>query len=314
MSLGRRVLQTNDDGYLSPGLLLLREALQASGVARSIVVAPAGNQSACGQRLTLAHKLTLMEHSSMGEDIYSLSGTPADCAIHALDPGGFAHDPPPSLVVSGINLGSNMSHDVLYSGTFAGARQAAMLGYPAIATSLTGADFSNEALGCAVRSTTEIVKKLLNVVDNAPPNPSRGVLKKQLHNQVRHAEECENVHTTLLDAFRHGDIILNINTPGSWSGRFCCTSLAAIAYRDVVKRHGNQVWLGDVTIEEMDDNLAMSDMNVTKAGDCSITVLQTWPESHPLRVSEALMQIARKPGRSGLPEWLDRAISLVEVS
>eukprot|EP00188_Purpureofilum_apyrenoidigerum_P004108 Plantae.Rhodophyta-Purpureofilum_apyrenoidigerum.ctg44962.p1 GENE.Plantae.Rhodophyta-Purpureofilum_apyrenoidigerum.ctg44962~~Plantae.Rhodophyta-Purpureofilum_apyrenoidigerum.ctg44962.p1 ORF type:complete len:386 (+),score=36.53 Plantae.Rhodophyta-Purpureofilum_apyrenoidigerum.ctg44962:130-1158(+) len=314
MSMGQRVLQTNDDGYSSPGLLLLREALRSSGIARPIVIAPAINQSACGQRLTLADKLTLMRHSSIGEDVFSISGTPADCALHALDPGGFAHDPPPSLVVSGINLGANMSHDVLYSGTFAGARQAAMLGYPAISTSLCGEDFSNGALNCAVKATLEIVAKLLNVVNTTPPNPNREVLVRQAHNKVQHPDECGDVHTALLDAFRHGDILLNINTPSPWTGRFCSTSLAAIAYRDVVKHKNDQVWLGDVTIEEMQENPATCDVNVTKEGNCSVTVLQTWPESHPLRVSDTLMQIARKPGWSGLPAWLERTVSPVGVS
>lgn len=39
------------------------------------------------------------------------------------------------LVLSGINLGSNLGHEIWHSGTVAAAKQAALLGIPAIAFS-----------------------------------------------------------------------------------------------------------------------------------------------------------------------------------
>uniref|UniRef100_A0A7S3EHV4 Survival protein SurE-like phosphatase/nucleotidase domain-containing protein n=2 Tax=Rhodosorus marinus TaxID=101924 RepID=A0A7S3EHV4_9RHOD len=237
----RRVLLTNDDGYASPALLKLREALEKGEKVETTVVAPNSNQSACGQRLTLTGRMDLTNHCEIGQRVYSITGSPSDCAILALDPGGIMHDPPPTLVVSGINLGSNMSHDVLYSGTFAGARQAAMLGYPAIATSLAGDDFSEKSLAAAVDATMSITHRLLEILPIRPENPSRQELKRQPHNMYANSSACEDINMAVFHAFRCGDIVLNVNTPCKWSGNFQCTSLAAIAYRDTVQRDNHEV-------------------------------------------------------------------------
>jgi 5'-nucleotidase len=122
------VLVTNDDGYFSPGILALADALRSIG--RVVVVAPETEASAVGHALTLRRPLRL---DRVSEDVYSVDGTPTDCvniAIHEV------LDGPPDLVVSGINKGLNIGDDVTYSGTVAGALEAALLGYPAIAVSL----------------------------------------------------------------------------------------------------------------------------------------------------------------------------------
>jgi 5'-nucleotidase len=51
-------------------------------------------------------------------------------ALHAL------LSEPPTLIVSGINKGANVGHDVLYSGTVAAAREGILHGIPAISVSL----------------------------------------------------------------------------------------------------------------------------------------------------------------------------------
>lgn len=105
----KTILITNDDGFDSPALLALRKALAPLG--KTIVVAPSSQKSACGHSLTLTSPLRFV---SVGDDYYKLhNGTPTDCvylALHSL------FDTPPDIVVSGINLGSNMGEDTTYSG------------------------------------------------------------------------------------------------------------------------------------------------------------------------------------------------------
>lgn len=94
-----RLFQTNDDGYSSPGLVLLyRRILEELNGVTTVVVAPETNQSVSSQRLTISGRMRLKEYPEIGEKVYSLAGTPADCSIMALDFNGVASDPPPSLV------------------------------------------------------------------------------------------------------------------------------------------------------------------------------------------------------------------------
>ncbi len=123
----RLVLLTNDDGVRAEGLLALKGAL--SGWGRVIVVAPAEENSAVSQGLTIHRPLRTFKVS---EDHYALTGTPADCVIFALRK---LLPRSPDLVVSGINHGPNLGDDIIYSGTVAGAREAAIHQIPAVAAS-----------------------------------------------------------------------------------------------------------------------------------------------------------------------------------
>jgi 5'-nucleotidase len=65
-------------------------------------------------------------------DIYTLNGSPADCArLGILE----IMRERVELVVSGINRGFNLGEDVVYSGTVAAAREATLIGKPAVAFS-----------------------------------------------------------------------------------------------------------------------------------------------------------------------------------
>ncbi|HYM22585.1 MAG TPA: 5'/3'-nucleotidase SurE [Vicinamibacterales bacterium] len=123
-----RILVTNDDGYRSDGIAALGRALDPLG--EVTIVAPVQEASAIGHALTLRHVLRL---DAVGDRIFAVDGTPTDCvniAVAQLFKGL------PDLVVSGINKGWNLGDDVTYSGTVAGALEAALLGVPAIAVSL----------------------------------------------------------------------------------------------------------------------------------------------------------------------------------
>jgi 5'-nucleotidase len=132
MSEAPVLLLTNDDGVHAVGLRTLREALAPLG--RVVVVAPAAQQSGTSHAITIDRPLRHVEH---GQDLHSIDGTPADCIYLALFEPRFLPRTP-DLVVSGINHGSNVGTSVYYSGTIAGAREAALRGIPAIAYSHAG--------------------------------------------------------------------------------------------------------------------------------------------------------------------------------
>ena len=149
-----RILLTNDDGILAPGLVALHAAVADLGEVS--VVAPASPQSAAGHGITVGGELAV-ERVSIDGQFWGLSveGRPADCvklAFRALLP------QPPDLVLSGINAGTNTGINVLYSGTVAAAAEGAMLGAKAVAFSLAAGgdlDFTRAARHC--RAVLEIL-------------------------------------------------------------------------------------------------------------------------------------------------------------
>jgi 5'-nucleotidase len=109
-----RILITNDDGIYSPGLEALATVAARFGEVR--VVAPDVEQSAMGHAITIQRPLKYHRTRLADFEAYRVNGTPADCV--AL---GLYHWDGADLVLSGINLGSNLGHDVWHSGT--GPRQ-----------------------------------------------------------------------------------------------------------------------------------------------------------------------------------------------
>jgi 5'-nucleotidase len=139
-----RILLTNDDGFRSPGILLLAAALREAGH-RVFVVAPDRDRSGISHSISFINgpcKLTEVE-----QDTWVCEGDPADCIAVSLLGGvpelcletGPETPPdasPPDLVISGINRGANLGTDIIYSGTAAAARQGALAGIPSLALSL----------------------------------------------------------------------------------------------------------------------------------------------------------------------------------
>jgi 5'-nucleotidase len=122
-----RILISNDDGYLAPGIAALAEAL--APVADIVVVAPDSNRSGASNSLSLDRPLSIQRAAN---GFHFVNGTPTDCVHVALT--GML-DYRPDLVVSGINNGQNMGDDTLYSGTVAAATEGFLFGIPAIAFS-----------------------------------------------------------------------------------------------------------------------------------------------------------------------------------
>jgi len=170
----RTILVTNDDGFFSPGIVALAEALRPLG--RVTVVAPQTEASAVGHGLTLRRPLRLEEVS---DGVYAVDGTPTDCVNIAIDE---VLEQRPDLVVSGINKGLNIGDDVTYSGTVGGALEGALLGYQAIAVSLqhsrgdwdfAAAAATSAALAAALLERPLPFRTFLNV--NVPQGPIKGI-------------------------------------------------------------------------------------------------------------------------------------------
>ena len=186
------ILITNDDGRDAPGLLALTEALQDVG--RLTVIAPDRNWSAAGHAKTM-HKPLRADPGTLANGLPAIitDGRPADAI--ALGLLGLA-DAPVDLVVTGINRGANLSHDLTYSGTVTAAMEGAIDGLPAIAVSLdsreTDADFSGAATFAAALARTVLAQGLpehvlLNVnVPALPVEAIRGVRVTRLGLRIYH--------------------------------------------------------------------------------------------------------------------------------
>lgn len=125
-----KILVSNDDGVGAAGIKIL--ATELATIAEVNVVAPDRNRSGASNSLTLRDPIRIKQ---LENGYHSVEGTPTDC-VHLGLTGYF--DSEMDIVVSGINEGSNLGDDVLYSGTVAAAMEGRYLGLPAIAISMLG--------------------------------------------------------------------------------------------------------------------------------------------------------------------------------
>ena len=157
-----RILVTNDDGVYSPGIAALARVASKFGSVR--VVAPDVEMSSAGHAITASRPLTYKRTPIEGIEAYRVNGTPADCV--AL---GMHNWDTVDVVLSGINLGSNLGNGMWHSGTLAGAKQAVLFGLRGIAlsapTGVEDPDFER-----LVPSVEEVLKLLLPARDIALVN------------------------------------------------------------------------------------------------------------------------------------------------
>ena len=305
------LFMTNDDGVESAGLHLLIAALHARGHP-VVVLAPASEQSCSGMRLTLRHDLKFEERTDIADSlrveggpplkIFSLDGSPCDCAIVALDGGlqAWAPEIKPSMCISGINQGPNLSVDVLHSGTVSAARETSLYGMPAIAISL--ATYEHSEFSQTVEASLQIIEACLSALPDEPLNLRRpeGSRKKPLSSGTMGARARS--------AFAHGDMFLNINAPKSWNGLMQTTSLGSRWYHNAIDMNdreniGVTYEVGAAIIE--DEDIPGTDCNAINSGAVAITPLSSWPVNHPLGLSGDVMATATEQGSSGLPSWLE---------
>jgi 5'-nucleotidase len=188
-----KILLSNDDGCLAPGLLCLRDELRSRH--EVTVVAPDRNRSGASNSLTLMHPLRVQRHA---DGTICVDGTPTDCVHLAL--AGLL-DEQPDMVVSGINAGANLGDDTLYSGTVAAAMEGRHLGYSAIAVS--NVSIAPQHYETAARVAQRLIEQLeaaplpsdtiLNVnVPDVPFDELRGFEVTRLGNRHRAEEVFES--------------------------------------------------------------------------------------------------------------------------
>ncbi|MBW4691915.1 MAG: 5'/3'-nucleotidase SurE [Lyngbya sp. HA4199-MV5] len=152
-----KLLISNDDGIFALGIRALANRLAEAGH-QVTVVCPDRERSATGHGLTLhqpirADVVESVFHPSV--KAWACSGTPSDCVKLAL---WALLDSPPDLVLSGINHGSNLGTDVLYSGTVSAAMEGVIEGIPSIAFSL--ASFASSEFQPAAAFAESLVAQL----------------------------------------------------------------------------------------------------------------------------------------------------------
>jgi len=149
------ILVTNDDGITAPGIAALVEVAKTLGDV--VVVAPDKAQSGMGHAITINSTLRIQKVSIYGvKEEYSCTGTPVDCVKIAINK-ILKHKP--DLVLSGINHGSNMSINVIYSGTMSAAVEGAIESVPSIGFSLL-----NESIDADFTAAKKIVKTIATQV------------------------------------------------------------------------------------------------------------------------------------------------------
>ncbi len=229
--LGRaRVLLTNDDGIFAEGMELLAHLLEET--VELVVVAPDRERSGSSHSITLHHPLRARE---IRPSWFAVDGTPTDCvnlAIHHL-----LRDRPPTLVVSGVNLGLNIGDDVTYSGTVGAALEGSLLGFPALALSQ----------------------------DTSGP-----------YDLARTAQLSADFVAALLEDASLGETLLNVNFPSEEPRGWTYTRLGRRFYREVVvektdPRGRQYFWIGGTPDWQRGEG---TDCDAVAGGLVSITPLQ----------------------------------------
>jgi 5'-nucleotidase len=178
-----RILITNDDGVYSPGIAALAQVASRFGEAR--IVAPDVEMSSASHSITASRPVSYKRTPLPGLEAYRVNGTPSDCVML-----GTTLWDDVALVLSGINLGTNLGNALWHSGTLAGAKQAALLGLRGIALSTPATEAGQpdfEMLKPWVASVLELLLDypdpcLINV--NFPARPPRGT--RWTRQSVRH--------------------------------------------------------------------------------------------------------------------------------
>ncbi|MBI5296963.1 MAG: 5'/3'-nucleotidase SurE [Chloroflexi bacterium] len=198
----KHILVTNDDGVQAPGLLALAQEMRKLG--KVSILAPDRNWSGSGHVKTLDRALRVKEFRlADGSQAFAGDGAPSDCVALAML--GYFKEPI-DLVVSGINVGANLGHDVTYSGTVTAAMEAVIMGVPGVAVSLetleghVGEMDYVPAAHAAGRVVRQVIENglpqeiLLNVnVPFLPEDKIRGVMLTRQGLRVYHSRLDERV-------------------------------------------------------------------------------------------------------------------------
>ncbi len=236
------VLLSNDDGHASRGIRVLFDAL--GSWADVVMVAPENEQSASSHSLSLHRPLRAREIET---NIFGIDGTPADCVYVALHAGTRFLPRWPDIICSGINRGLNLGQDAFYSGTVAAAREGALRGIPAIASS---AHPKGELPRYAELTSTLARALFEETKDTAVPRPGPSVSRRTP--------------------------LLNLNFPHPWTGEVRRTRLGARLYEEVIDirvdpRGREYMWVGGPGVRH--DPEPGTDTDAYDEGAASLTPL-----------------------------------------
>jgi len=206
------VMIVNDDGIAAPGIEALARTVASDPAYRVTVVAPMKQQSGVGHALVIRRSIEVAPHAPVaGCTAWAVDATPATTARVGL--ATILENDPPALVISGINRGENVGTVIWYSGTVGAAREAALLGYPALAVSLA--------------------------LDWGDPQPDYAAAARWIK--------------PVIDAVREGElprgIVLNVNVPKepSKAKGYRLVRMSLVADEDssyeVIRREGARRWL-----------------------------------------------------------------------
>ena len=236
-----RILLTNDDGIYSAGLWAAYEALSES--CDVTIVAPASQQSAVGRSISIFEPIRVHEVDLQGVKGIAVGGKPTDAVIIGL----YALDLAPDLVVSGINIGENLSFEsIMTSGTVGAALEAANQGTPAIAFSLQvedqGEKFDDPR--CYSRSC-EGAKEIVRDV----------------------------VTRVLADGFPPEADVINVNIPSRIRGGYEVTRLSRKLFHTGVEKRLDPrgrpyFWINGPLVEDSEEG---TDVHAVRKGNISIT-------------------------------------------
>ncbi len=236
-----RILLTNDDGIYSAGLWAAYEAL--SGIADVTIVAPATQQSAVGRSISIFEPIRVNEVDLQGTRGIAVGGKPTDAVIIGL----FALNLKPSLVVSGINIGENLSFEsIMTSGTVGAALEAANQGTPAIAFSLQVEDQGDKF--------------------DDPRGTGRGSPGQR--------RSCATSSRVVLEAGFPGEAdVINVNIPSSIRGGYEVTRLSRKLFHTGVEKRLDPrgrpyFWINGPLVEDAEEG---TDVHAVRKGNISIT-------------------------------------------
>lgn len=236
-----KILLTNDDGVTSAGLWAAYEALSA--IADVTVVAPATQQSAVGRSISIFEPIRTYEITLNGVPAYSVGGKPTDAVIIGL----YSLNLKPDLVVSGVNIGENLSYEsIMTSGTVGAALEASNQGVRSIAFSLQVEDQGDKF-----------------------DDPSRATQKfEETRRIVR--DVCERI-------FEHGfpedaDVI-NVNIPSRVTGGYEVTRLGEKLFHTGVEKRLDPrgrpyYWIDGPLYADAEEG---TDVHAVRKGNVSIT-------------------------------------------
>jgi len=241
MQMKPSVLLTNDDGVSSVGLWAAYEAL--SPIADVTVVAPATQQSAVGRSISIFEPLRSNRIMMNGIPAWSVAGKPTDAVIIGL----YALRLNPALIVSGINIGENLSFEsIMTSGTVGAALEGSNQGTKGIAFSLQVEDQGDK-------------------FDDPRHNEQNFDAAKKIVRDV--------VSRVLAHGFCSQADVINVNIPSEVKGGYEITRLARKLFHTGVEKRFDPrgrpyFWINGPLIEDAEEG---TDVHAIRKGNISIT-------------------------------------------